>query len=78
MLVLHETLLVPVLLCGSETMLWKEEERLQLGLYRWTTSEENGESPESTDKGVVQLDEGIHEGVLQWFGKLEWRLRGSM
>ena len=23
--VLHETLLVPVLMCGSETMLWKEE-----------------------------------------------------
>ena len=25
--VLHETLLVPVLMYGSETMLWKEEER---------------------------------------------------
>ena len=26
-MVLHETLLVPVLLYGSETMLWKEKER---------------------------------------------------
>ena len=26
-LVLHETLLVPVLMYGSETMLWKEKER---------------------------------------------------
>ena len=25
--VLHETLLVPVLMYGSETMIWKEEER---------------------------------------------------
>ena len=25
--VLHETLLVPVLMCSSETMLWKEKER---------------------------------------------------
>ena len=27
MLVLHETLLVPVLMYGSETMLWKEKAR---------------------------------------------------
>ena len=39
--VLHETLLVAVLMYGSETMIWKEKERsgLGLGLYRWTTSE---------------------------------------
>ena len=24
---LHETMLVPVLMCGSETMLWREKER---------------------------------------------------
>ena len=29
--VLHETLLVPVLMYGSETMIWMDEER-----YRWT------------------------------------------
>ena len=30
-LVLHETLLVPVLMYGSETMLWKEKERYRIG-----------------------------------------------
>ena len=29
--VLHETLLVPVLIYGSETMLWKEKERSRIG-----------------------------------------------
>ena len=37
--ILHETLLVPVLMYGSEIMLWREKERLEIGLYRWTTSE---------------------------------------
>ena len=27
---LHETLLIPVLMYGSETMLWKEKERLRI------------------------------------------------
>ena len=30
LLVLHETLLVPVLMYGSETMIWKEEERSRI------------------------------------------------
>ena len=30
MLVLHETLLIPVLMYGSETMLWKEKERSRI------------------------------------------------
>ena len=30
MLVLHETLLVPVLMYDSETMLWKEKERSRI------------------------------------------------
>ena len=29
MLVLHETLVVPVLMYGNETMLWKEKERFR-------------------------------------------------
>ena len=37
--VLHETLLVPVLRYGSETMIWREKERSRIWLYRWTTSE---------------------------------------
>ena len=28
--VLHETLIVPVLMYGSETMIWKEEERSRI------------------------------------------------
>ena len=32
--ILYETLFVPVLLYGSETMLWTEKERSLLGLYR--------------------------------------------
>ena len=30
MLVLHESLLVPVLMYGNETMLWKEKERSRI------------------------------------------------
>ena len=29
-IVLHETLLVPVLIHGSETMIWKEKERSRI------------------------------------------------
>ena len=38
--ILYETLLVPVLMYGSETMLWKNRRDLELWLYRWTTSED--------------------------------------
>ena len=34
----HEALPVPVLWYGSETMIWKDNESLGLGHYRWTTS----------------------------------------
>ena len=37
--VLHESLLVPFLRYGSETMIWREKRGLGLGLYRWTISE---------------------------------------
>ena len=37
--VLHETMLVPVLMYGSETMLWKEKERYKVKAG-WTTSED--------------------------------------
>ena len=37
--VLCETLLLHALIYGSETMIWKEERGLGLGLYKWTTSE---------------------------------------
>ena len=41
--VLHETLLVPVLMHGSEAMLWREKERSRIRAvrhYRWRTSED--------------------------------------
>ena len=37
--VLHETLFVPVLMHGSETMLLRRRRGLGLGLYIWTASE---------------------------------------
>ena len=38
--VLHETLLVPVFMYGSETINGKRRRDLELGLYRWTTSKD--------------------------------------
>ena len=35
----YMTLFIPVLMYGSETVLWKEKERSRIGLYRWTTLE---------------------------------------
>ena len=45
--VLHETLLVPVLMYGSETMIWKEKERSDYGCtdgqpQRFAGYQENG------------------------------------
>ena len=37
--VLHESLLVPVLTYGSETMIWRKNERSRIWLYRCTISE---------------------------------------
>ena len=62
-LVLHEILLVPVLMYGSETMLWKKErsrirdvqlENLKglLGIRRMDSV------PNARKKGVVQSEEG--------------------
>ena len=60
--VLHETLLVPVLMYGSETMLWKEEERsriraVQMDNLRDLLGIRRMDSPECTDKRVVRSDE---------------------
>ena len=37
--VLHEGFLMPILLFGSEIIIWREKERPVLGLFRWTTLE---------------------------------------
>ena len=81
---MHETLLVPVLRYGSETMLWKEKKsriraeqmdnlRGFFGIRRMDRIL-NAWIRElcRMTKGV---DERIDEGVLQWFGhveRMEW------
>ena len=60
--VFHETLLVPILMYGSETMIWKEEERsriraVQMDKIRSLLGIRRMDSPECTNKGVVQNGE---------------------
>ena len=50
---------MPVLMYGSETMIWREKERSRIRAVQM-------DSPECTYKAVVQGD-----GVLQWFGHME-------
>ena len=79
-LVLHKTLLVPVLMYGSETMLWKKKRstiravkidslRGMLGIRRMERVA-NGRIRELciAKKG---LDGKIDECVLRWFGPLK-------
>ena len=61
--ILHETLLVPFLMYGSETILWKEKEKsrirdVQMGNLRGFLGIRRMNSPECTNKGVVRSDEG--------------------
>ena len=69
--VLHELLLVPVLMYGSETMIWREKrsriraiqmDRGLLGIRRID------KVPNAVSKGV---DEKFDEGVLRWFNHVE-------
>ena len=58
-----EILLVPVLMYGSETMLQKEKDRsriraIQMDNLRGLLGIMRMDSPECTDKGVLQSDEG--------------------
>ena len=72
----HETLLIPVLMYGSETMLRKERSMIRavqmynlrglLGIMR-----RMGKSTECMNKGVVWSEERIDEGVLWWFIHVE-------
>ena len=58
--VLHETLLVPVLMYCSETMLWKKRSRIravQMDNLRGLLGIRRMDSPKCTDKEVVQSDE---------------------
>ena len=76
-LVLHETLLVSVLMYGSETTLWKEKERSRLravqmdkirGLLDISKMDRVPNARVRELRGVKKgLNERIHEGVLRWF-----------
>ena len=62
LLVLHEILLVPVLMYGSETMLWTEKERSrvrveQMGNLRGLMGIRRMDSLECMDKRVMQSEE---------------------
>ena len=59
--VLHETLFVPVLMYGSETMLWKEKERSRIRAVQMDNL-----------RGLLGIRR-IDEGVLRWRG---WRVIG--
>ena len=62
--VLHETFLVPSLMYGSETMLWKEKERsriiaVQMDNFRgFLGIRRMDRAPNNTDKGVVPNEKG--------------------
>ena len=80
-LVLYETLLVPVLMYGSETMLWKEKEKsrirsVQMDNLRGLLGIRRMDRVHNTRKrefcGVKKgLNERIDEGVISWFGHVE-------
>ena len=82
--VLHEASLEPVLLYGSETMLWKEKE-----IYRvWAVQMDNligllgirmmDRVPNAWIRELCGmkngLNERINEGILQWFSNVEERI----
>ena len=79
--VVHETLLVPVLMYGSETIIWKEEERSRvtvvqmdkirclLGIRRMDKVP-NAQIRELCGMAKV-VDERIEEEVLHWFSYVE-------
>ena len=79
--VLHETLLVPVLMNGSETMSSKEKERsriraLQMNIFRGLLGIRRMDRVPNTRISELcgltkRLDKRIHEGVLSWFSHVE-------
>ena len=72
--IFHKTLLVPVLMYGSETVLWKEKERSRIrvvqidNLRGWIVLNARIRELCGVKKGV---DERIDKGLLQWFGHVE-------
>ena len=79
-LVLHKTLLGPVLKYGRETMLWKEKEisrirAVQMDLRGLLGIRRMNRVPNAQIRelcGVTKVvDKRIDEGFLQWFGHVE-------
>ena len=79
--VLHESLLVPVLTYGTETMIWRENERSRIRAVQMDNLR-GLLGIRRTDKvpsariwqlcGVTKCaSEKIDEGVLRWFGHVE-------
>ena len=76
--VLNEALLVPVILCGSETMIGMEKERSTIGavqmdnfsdLFGILSAEcKNMRAVWSDEEG---RDENINESILRWFNHIE-------
>ena len=79
--VLHEPLLVPVLLYGSEIMIWREKEISRIraiqmdklrGLLGFRRMERILNAQIRQLCGVTKsVDDNIEEGVLRWFGHVE-------
>ena len=82
-----ESLLVPVLMCGSETMIWKEKKRSRIravqmdnlrGLLGIRRMDKFRNALIRELCGVTKgVDERIDEGVLRWFGHVE-RMENNM
>ena len=79
--VVHEAFLVPVVMYGSETMLWKEKERPRIRAVHMDNLRgllDIGRMDIVTNVRIRELcgvakgvDERIDEGVLRWFGHVE-------
>ena len=80
-MVLHESLLVPVITYGSETMIWREKEKSRIramqmdNLRSLLGIRRMDKCPNARIKklyGVTKgVNEKIDEGVLRWFGHVE-------
>ena len=80
-IVLYEKLVVPVLMYGSETMLWKKKEKsrirsVQMGnLLGLLVIERMNRVPNAQIRELCivkkDLDERIDEGMLRWFSHVE-------
>ena len=79
--VLHETLLVPVLMYGSEKMIWKEKERSRIravqmnNLRGFLGIRRTDNFPKARMRELCRVTKGVEEkidkGVLRWFGHVE-------